>query len=156
MVKKSKLGNFPGATQGTCPVANGGGTNDGTNGGNNGGGTPPPPPAPCTRWIISGGPGQSDKIAVDDDLGIYNLSQGGAGILNDFDRKANPLSPVVFDAKVGDRINIVGYDAGGCRALSPLWLHCLATGASRQVFAGYNGANCTYGAGTFVNTEFIV
>ena len=160
MVKKSKLGNFPGATQGTCPVANGGGTNNGggNNGGNNGGGTttPPPPPAPCTRWILSGGPNQTDKIAVDDDLGVYNLSRGGTGIISEFDRKASLISPVVFDANVGERINIVGYDAGGCRSLSEIWLHCLATGASRKVYAGFNGGGCGYGAGTFVNTEFIV
>lgn len=155
MVKKSKLGNFPGATQGTCPVANGG-NNGGNTGGNTGGGTPPPPPGPCTRWILSGGPNQGDKIAVDDDLGVYNLSRGGAGIISEFDRKVSSISPVVFDANVGERINIVGYDNGGCRALSELWLHCLATGASRKVYAGFNGGGCGYGTGTFVNTEFIV
>jgi hypothetical protein len=158
LVKKSKLGQFPGATQGTCPVVNGGGNTGGNTGGNNGGTPPPPPPppAPCTRWILSGGPSQTDKIRVDDDLGIYNLSRGGAGILNDFDGKASELSPVVFDANVGERINIVGFDRGGCRSLSEMWLHCLATGASRKVYAGFNGGGCGYGTGTFVNMEFIV
>lgn len=144
-VKKSKLDNYPGATRGVCPGGNGGG-----------GTTPQPQPVICTRWVLSGGPGQSDKISADDDLGVYNLSQGGAGIINEFDRRASVISPAVFDARVGDRINIVGYDAGGCRSLSQMWLHCLATGESRKVFAGYNGANCLYSAGTFVNYEFII
>jgi hypothetical protein len=159
LVKKSKLGNYPGATPGTCPVVTGGGTTGGgTTGGNtggtNGGGTQQP--VACTRWILSGGPNQGDKIAVDDDLGVYNLSRGGAGIISEFDRKASLISPVLFDANVGERINIVGYDNGGCRSLSELWLHCLATGASRKVYAGFNGGGCGYGTGTFVNMEFIV
>jgi hypothetical protein len=145
-VKKSKLGNYPGATRGACPVVG--------NTGGNGGGTQQP--VVCTRWIVSGGPNQSDKIVVDDDIGIYNLSQGGAGILDEFNRKASWISPPVFDAKIGDKINIVGYDGGGCRSLSPIWLHCLATGQKRQVFAGYSGANCNYGTGTFVNENFEV
>lgn len=143
-VKKSKLGNFPGAIRGACPAG----------GGNPGGGGQPP--TACTRWIISGGPSQTAKISADDDLGVYNLSRGGAGIISEFDRKASVISPAVFDANVGERINIVGYDAGGCRSLSELWLHCVETGASRKVYAGYNGGGCGYGAGTFVNQEFIV
>jgi hypothetical protein len=152
-VKKSKLGNFPGATRGACPA---GGGNQGGNqgGGNQGGGEQPA--APCTRWILSGGPSQTAKISVDDDLGVYNLSRGGTGIINEFDRKASVISPTIFEANVGDRINIVAYDGGGCRSLSELWLHCLETGASRKVYAGFNGGHCSYGAGTFVNTEFIV
>lgn len=144
LVKKSKIGNFPGATRGACPAG----------GGNPGGGGQPP--QACTRWILSGGPSQSAKIAVDDDLGVYNLSQGGAGIISEFDRKASLISPAVFDANVGDRINIVGYDNGGCRSLSELWLHCVATGESRKVYGGFNGGSCSYGTGTFVNQEFIV
>lgn len=146
-VKKSKLANFPGATKGVC-------AGGGNGGGNTGGGNPQP--VVCSRWIISGGPSQTDKIGADDDLSIYNLSQGGAGILNDGDRKSNPLSPVVFDAAIGNKLNIVGYDGGGCRSLGQLWLHCVATGQKRQVFAGYSGANCNYGAGTFVNETFEV
>lgn len=141
--KKGYLDKYPGATRGACPA-----------GGNPGGGGQPP--QACTRWIISGGPGQTDKIAADDDLGVYNLSRGGSGIISEFDRKASLISPAVFDANVGERINIVGYDAGGCRSLSEMWLHCVATGASRKVYGGFNGGGCGYSAGTFVNQEFIV
>jgi hypothetical protein len=142
VIKKSKLGNYPGATRGACPPPPGGG-----GGGTGGGGQQP---AVCSRWIISGGPNQTDKIVVDDDLGIWNMSQGGAGILNDFDARSSTLSPVVFDAKVGDQLRIYAYDRGGCRSLSPLWLHCSATGKSRQLFNGYNGTNCNYSVGGFV------
>lgn len=137
-VKKSKLGDYPGAARGACPVGGGG------------------QPQVCTRWILSGGPSQTTKISADDDLSVFNVSQGGYGILNDGDRKASVYSPVVFDAKVGDRINIIANDGGGCRSLSELWLHCAATGASRKVYGGFNGGGCGYGAGIFVNQEFIV
>jgi hypothetical protein len=149
-VKKSKLDRFPGATRGACPP--GGGNGGGSGGGGNGGGNQPA----CTRWILSGGPNQTDKIVIDDDLGIYNLNQGGAGILNDWDGKSSWLSPVVFDAKIGDKLRISALDRGGCRSLSPLWLHCLATGQKRQVFAGYSGVNCNYQSGTFVYETFEV
>ena len=140
LVKKSKLGNFPGATRGACP---GGGGNP-----NGGGGEPQP--VVCSRWILSGGPNQTDTIVVDDDLGIYNLSQGGKGIISEFDGRASTLAPAHFDAKVGDQLRIYGYDRGGCRSLSPLWLHCLATGQKRQLFKGYAGVNCNYQVGGFV------
>lgn len=141
-VKKSKLGNFPGATRGACPGGgNGGGGNPGGGGGE---------PVVCSRWIISGGPNQTDKIVADDDLLISNMSQGGSAVLNDMNGSASTLSAVVFDAKVGDQLRIYGYDRGGCRSLSPLWLHCQATGQKRQLFGGYSGVNCNYNVGGFV------
>jgi hypothetical protein len=140
--KKTYQDKFPGATKGECPPG----------GGNPGGGQP----QPCTTWIISGGPSQSDRILADDDIYIFRPSKGGASIINDPDKKASSLPAVVFEAQVGEVLNIVGYDAGGCRSLSPLWLHCVATGQKRQLFAGYSGANCSYGAGTFVNENVTV
>ena len=95
-------------------------------------------------------------MSADDDLSVFNLSQSGYNILKDGDRTASTYSPVVFDAKVEDEINIQAYDAGGCRSLSELWLHCVATGASRQVHPGYSGSGCGYGAGLFVNHVFII
>ena len=145
LVKKSKLGNFPGATKGACPTGGGNG-----GGGNSGGGGGGQQPIVCSRWIISGGPSQTDKIVADDDLLISNMSQGGSAVLNDMNGSASTLSAVVFDAKVGDQLRIYGYDRGGCRSLSPLWLHCQATGQKRQLFGGYSGVNCSYNVGGFV------
>ena len=140
-VKKSKLGNFPGATRGACPiVGNNGNTggNTGGNGGNNGG-TPPPPP--CTKWIISGGPDPSTPITADDDLSIVNVTNGTV-ILNDNNGMAGPISARFFDANVGDVLRVRLTDWGGCRSLSPLWLHCYTTGQSKQLYTGYNGVGC--------------
>jgi hypothetical protein len=109
----------------------------------------------CTTWIISGGPNQSDRIMADDDFYIFRASNG-AGILNDPDHKASSLPPVVFDAKVGEVLNLVAYDSGVCRSLSPIWLHCVATGQKRQLHPGFSGSGCSYGAGTFIDEDVTV
>lgn len=148
-VKKKKLGNFPGATKGACATGGNQGGNQG--GGNQGGGQGA---QVCTRWIISGSPNPSDRMAADDDLAIFNLSRGGQGILfGDNDRKASTYAPVPFEASIGDRLHIVAHDGGGCRSVSPLWLHCQTTGQKRQLYAGYSGVGCNYQAGKFVDHQ---
>jgi hypothetical protein len=92
---------------------------------------------------------------ADDDLYIFRASNG-AGILNDSDKKASSLNPVPFAAQVGEQLKIVAYDAGGCRSLSPLWLHCVATGQKRQLFTGLASPNCNFGAGTFISQNVTV
>jgi hypothetical protein len=149
LVKKSKLGNFPGATRGACPPKP----------------TPPDPkpepgpepePVACTRWLITGGPNQYDPIAVDDDLMIWQPNRGGHIIVHDRDGKSSSLAPAQFDANVGEILGVRAWDRGGCRSLSQLWVHCLATGQKKKVFPGYSGAGCGYGAGDNVFVETVI
>lgn len=145
--KKGYQTKFPGATKGACPRdSDQGGDSDQGDGGQN--------PQICTQWLISGGPNQSDRLAADDDLSIFNLSKGGQGILfGDNNRLASTYAPVPFDATVGDKLKIVAFDGGGCRSVSPLWLHCRSTGQKRLLYPGYTGAGCNYQSGTFVNEQ---
>lgn len=138
LVKKSKLDKYPGYTKGACP-----------GGGNGGGGG-----QTCTTWIISGGPSPTDPIRADDDFYIFRGN--GASILADSDHRASSLNPVPFNASVGEVLHIVAYDAGGCRSLSPLWLHCAATGQKREVFSGLASPHCSFGAGTFIDQNITV
>src|SRR4249919_2602034 len=68
-------------------------SSDGNNDGTTGEIAGAQPRARCSRWIISGGPNQTDKIAVDDGLSVFNMSRGGMGIINDPDHRASLLSP---------------------------------------------------------------
>lgn len=156
LVKKSKLGKYPGATQGTCPVANGGGNNNGGNnngGGNNGGGMQQP--VACTNFVLSGGPNQTDPIGIDDDGAIYHR-EGAKYLVNDNSGNASSINPVIFSGKVGDTLELFARDWGGCRSFSPLWVHCLATGQKNQIFTGYGDGKCTYPAGIFLSTNVTI
>ena len=144
--KKGYQSVYPGATVGACPVVDPPKPQP----------EPQPQPVACTRWLISGGPNQYDPIVVDDDFYIFRPSKGGASIINDADKKASSLPPATFDAEVGEVLNIVAYDNGACRSLSPLWLHCLATGQKRVLFTGVNQGSCVNGAGTFINQSVTV
>ncbi|MFN8593699.1 MAG: hypothetical protein U0031_19735 [Thermomicrobiales bacterium] len=132
-IKKSKLGKFPGATKGMCP------------GGGGGGGT-----GTCTNFVLSGGPKQTDPISIDDDGSILHVTAGKFLVI-DNNGMAGPLNPVVFSGQIGDTLRLRGQDWGGCRSFSPLWVHCLATGQSKQIFTGYAGSGCSYPKGEFLD-----
>jgi len=156
MVKKSKIGKYPGATQGTCPVANGGGNNNGGNtngGGNNGGGMQQP--VACTNFVLSGGPNQTDPIVIDDDGAIYHR-EGAKYLVNDNSGNASSLNPVIFSGKIGDTLELFARDWGGCRSFSQLWVHCLATGQKNQIFSGYGDGKCNYPKGEFLSTNVTI
>jgi hypothetical protein len=141
MVKKSKLGNYPGFTKGAC-----------TGGGNNGG---TQQQVACTSWILSGGPAVTAPIGVDDDLSI---TVNGNSILKDDNKMASNLPPVPFVAQPGDALAITAVDTNpACRGLSPLWLHCATTGQKKQLSAG-NSDGCAPGrtAGQFFSQVFTV
>ena len=126
-VKKSKLGNYPGATRGACPGGPGGG----------------PQPVVCTTHVLSGGPNPSDPITIDDDGSILNVTTGKF-LLIDNNGQASSHSPVFSPGKVGDLLRVRATDYGGCRSFSPLWMHCLETGQSKKVFSGDSGnGSCT-------------
>jgi hypothetical protein len=126
-IKKSKLGNYPGATRGACPNGTGGGQQ----------------PAVCTTYVLSGGPKPSDPITIDDDGSILNVTTGKF-LLIDNNGQASSHSPVFSPGKVGDLLRVRATDYGGCRSFSPLWMHCLETGQSKQVFSGDSGnGSCT-------------
>ena len=127
MVKKSKLGNFPGATRGACLPGGTGGGQQGT----------------CTQLILSGGPKPSDDIVFDDDGSILNTTKGQF-ILSDNDGRATAHAARFLNANLGDLLRVRVTDWGGCRSLSPLWVHCAGTGQSKQIFSGYNGGRCDY------------
>ena len=139
--KKGYQTKFPGATKGACPAP-----------GNPGGGQPP---QPCTTFILSGGPNQSDPITIDDDGSILNVTTGKFLII-DNNGMAGPLNPVVFPGQVGNVLRVRATDWGGCRSFSPLWVHCLATGAKRQLFTGYSGAGCAYTRGEVLDMNLTV
>jgi hypothetical protein len=119
LVKKSKLGNFPGYTRGVCP--------DGE-----------PKPVVCTTYVLSGGPNLSDQITIDDDGSILNVT-AGKFLLIDNNGQASSHSPVFNPGKAGDLLRVRATDYGGCRSFSPLWIHCLETGQSKKVFSGDSG-----------------
>jgi hypothetical protein len=88
----------------------------------------------CRSWVISGGQGTNDPIAVDDDL---QITLNGALILNNADKMAGNIPAVRFQAKAGDSLGVVATDVyASCRHLSPLWLHCESTGQRRQLTPG--------------------
>ena len=148
--KKRYQQTYPGATVGPCPITGGGGTTQGGGGSTQGGQQPA-----CTTWIISGGPNPTDKIHADDDLNILRNSPAES-ILSDGDGKSGPLNPVEFEAKVGEVLIAQAYDAGGCRSLSPLWLHCKATGQKREVFTGLASPHCKFGPDFFIDQPVTV
>jgi hypothetical protein len=133
---------FPGATLGACPT------------------TPKPDPKPqpqpttCENWILSGGPSPSDMINVDDDL---RITANGVIIINDNDFKASQIAPKVFNAPSGSFLQIRAIDqAGPCRSLSPLWVHCIATGQKKEIYSGVAN-DCVAGRGAtgiFVDGTF--
>ncbi len=141
-VKKGYLNTYPGATKGACPAG----------GGTPGGGQPT---QPCTTFVISGGPNQSDPITIDDDGSILNVTTGKFLVI-DNNGMAGPLNPVIFNGQVGNVLRVRATDWGGCRSFSPLWIHCLATGQKRQIFTGYSGAGCAYPKGEFLDMNLTV
>jgi hypothetical protein len=116
---------------------------------------PQPQPVTCTSFILSGGPNQSDPITIDDDGSILNVTTGTFLII-DNNGMAGPLNPVVFSGHVGDVLRVRATDWGGCRSFSPLWVHCLATGQSKQLFTGYNGSGCANPKGDFLDMTLTV
>jgi hypothetical protein len=109
----------------------------------------------CTEWILSGGEDPTALIHVDDDL---RVDLNGDTIFDDQDNFADDHPPIAFAAAVGDELHVVATDKQTpCRSLSPLWLHCPASGLSRQLFAGVNDG-CAGNAVPFdfVNETFTV
>ena len=129
--KKGYQTKYPGATVGPCPIVD-----------------PPKPqpqpqPAVCTTYVLSGGAKASDPITIDDDGSILNVTTG-TFLLNDNSGQASTHSAVFNPGKLGDLVRVRATDYGGCRSFSPLWLHCLETGQSKQVFSGNAGnGSCT-------------
>jgi hypothetical protein len=125
--KKGYQAKFPGATPGPCPSGTGGAQQ----------------PAVCTTFVLSGGPNPSDPITIDDDGSILNVTTGKF-LLIDNNGQASSHNAIVSPGKVGDLLRVRATDWGGCRSFSPLWMHCVETGQSKQVFSGDNGnGSCT-------------
>ncbi len=95
------------------------------------------------------------RVTIDDDGSILNVTTGKFLII-DNNGMAGPLNPVVFPGQVGNVLRVRATDWGGCRSFSPLWVHCLATGAKRQLFTGYSGAGCAYTRGEFLDMNLTV
>jgi hypothetical protein len=136
-VKKSKVSSFRGATRGACPAV------DPPIDRGSGAGSGAQQPVACTQWILSGGPNPTDKIVVDDDLVVLHEGKQSY-VVKDSDRKASTLDPVLFVAAVGDVLWVYAQDFGSCRGLSPLWLHCVATGQKQLLHPGYSDPRCDY------------
>lgn len=143
--KKSYQTKYPGATAGACQT------------GSNPQPQQPPQQQPvvCTNFILSGGPNQTDPITIDDDGSILNVTTGQF-LLIDNNGMAGPLNPVVFTGNIGDTLRVRATDWGGCRSFSPLWVHCLQTGQSNQLFTGYNGSGCSNPSGDFLDMTLTV
>jgi hypothetical protein len=88
----------------------------------------------CRSWVLSGGQGTNDPIAVDDDL---QVTLNGTVILNNADKMAGTIPAIRFQANAGDSLGVVATDVhASCRSLSPLWLHCETSGKRRQLSPG--------------------
>jgi hypothetical protein len=93
-----------------------------------------PQNAVCRQWVLSGGQGTNDPIAVDDDL---RVTLNGNVILDNADKMAGNVPAVRFTASPGDSLGVVATDVyASCRSLSPLWLHCETSGKRRQLSPG--------------------
>jgi hypothetical protein len=93
-----------------------------------------PQNAACRSWVLSGGQGTNDPIAVDDDL---QVTLNGTVILNNADKMAGTIPALRFQANPGDSLGVVATDVyASCRSLSPLWLHCETSGKRRQLTPG--------------------
>jgi hypothetical protein len=107
--------------------------------------------------VLSGGPSPTDPLDVDDDLAIVLSKVEAAGrlrvrqaLLEDADQRASSLAPIPFQARNGDELTIVAEDAGGCRALGPLYLHRPYDGAVQVVTpAGVHSDCADQPAGAF-------
>jgi hypothetical protein len=94
----------------------------------------------CSNLVLSGGPSPTDAVTVDDKLDVY---------VNDIEDDDIPWATRLFSTDVGfdaiplppggGMIRVVARDLyGGRYTLSPLYVHCLDTGASQQIYAGYD------------------
>jgi hypothetical protein len=92
----------------------------------------------CERFSLSAGKNPNKEIDVDDDLTVY---LNGERIFRDNDGVIGiglePIEPIHFRAKVGDKLRVVAKDGQGpCRSLSPLWLHCRDGGSPKKLTNG--------------------
>jgi hypothetical protein len=108
----------------------------------------------CTEWILSGGEDPTDQLRADDEL---RIELNGAPILADEDCLADDIAPVTFTAKVGDQVRVIATDCAFCRSLSALWLHCPASGLSRELFSGRDdGCDVNRPTGVFFDETFTI
>jgi hypothetical protein len=97
-------------------------------------GSPPPPDGVdrCAAAVLSGGPEGTETLGVDDDFEVY---VNGTLVYSDADDEANQYPPVQLGSVVdGDLIRVVATNScyyGGPVQISPLYLHCTATGAKQ-------------------------
>ena len=114
--------------------------------------------ASCEQFLISAGPGKTDRFKhIDDDLFIELLPAGGTPKVlfkddNDAPNGPGGSHPTVepFTAEVGDRIRIVARNevAGGCE-LDAIWLHCLeGKGGSIKLLDAVTPNECKKDANT--------
>ena len=108
-------------------------------------GSPPPGTGDCASAVLSGGPGGTENVDVDDDLQIF---VNGTSVFVDDDEFASAHPPIsVGPVSNGDQIRVVASDSeifGGNRFLSPLYLHCPSTGAVQTLDANGHPPDCCY------------
>ncbi len=124
--------------------------------------SPPRLNAQSSSVLLSGGPTSTAGISIDDDLSVY---VNGVLIFADNNLRDNSqfgygaLQPIVFSAKNGDVVRVVGTDAaaGGCRDLSPLYIHRVADGAVQVLDpVGVQKTCNAEGGGVFYDKTFTI
>jgi hypothetical protein len=92
----------------------------------------------CRRFTLSAGQNERKEIDVDDDLIVYlndeKIFKDRDGVIG---IGLEPIEPIKFKARVGDKLRIVAKDGQGpCFSLSPLWLHCRDGGSPKKLTKG--------------------
>ena len=112
--------------------------------------------------VLSGGPASMTGISIDDDVSIYlngvlifvdadlhDESQYGYGV----------WPPMILSAKNGDTLRVIATDrtSGGCRDLSPLYIHRVSDGAIQALDSIGVQQTCDIGGGgIFYDKSFTI
>lgn len=123
---------------------------------------PSGPTCPDGLFTLSGGPDPGDRIKVDDDLEMELRTPDGFSVLffNDNNDEADEHDPIEFAADRGFTLQVTATNStqhGGNVELSPLYLHCEATGEF-QVFDedGHPSTCCPPGGEVFYDETFTI
>jgi hypothetical protein len=105
--------------------------------------------------VLSGGPDPTDPLWVDDDLSVF-LNKN-AILVDDNEHSDEHLGTVSFTAKNGAKLRVVARDVHtGCRSRSPLYLHSISNGTSRQLAAEINDCSGKPAPAVFYDKTFAI
>ena len=107
----------------------------------------------CVDLVLSGGPGPTDPLWVDDDLSVFLNTN--AILVDDNEHSDEDLGTVSFTAKDRARLRVVARDVHtGCRSRSPLYLHSTSDGTSHLLAPEINDCSGKSAPAVFYDKTF--